>query len=318
MYILVQKGTNMAMSGLLLMRKMIPMSGESAHSPSSSTTALNQISYLDVSKPFNNANPPFEENSIWKFICTAFLSPQKNIIYLFGGIVRDVNTDIETNEWTIPTTNGIAPGKRREMNGIINNKTGKFYVFGGLSDQFTGTENIIALNDMNIFDTISLTWSKGSTIYAPLPRADYTATLLSNGIIVFIGGRETNYFVDVDINQTAQGVILENRNGHSAVLKTYPYEWSIPQVSALNFAPPTIIFHSAILIENYMFINLVINFIRNKKIIVLNLLLRTKRSNIHLGSGGQGLIKDCPCFDYHENDSIEFEEQQIALREKKL
>ncbi|CAB5214767.1 unnamed protein product [Rhizophagus irregularis] len=218
--------------------------GESAHSPSSSTTALNQISYLDVSKPFNNANPPFEENSIWKFICTAFLSPQKNIIYLFGGIVRDVNTDIgslksvlysynlETNEWTIPTTNGIAPGKRREMNGIINNKTGKFYVFGGLSDQFTGTENIIALNDMNIFDTISLTWSKGSTIYAPLPRADYTATLLSNGIIVFIGGRETNYFVDVDINQivlydttinkwssmTAQGVILENRNGHSAVL----------------------------------------------------------------------------------------------------
>lgn len=27
MYILVQKGTNMAMSGLLLMRKMIPMSG---------------------------------------------------------------------------------------------------------------------------------------------------------------------------------------------------------------------------------------------------------------------------------------------------
>jgi hypothetical protein len=127
--------------------------------------------------------------------------------------VRDVNTDIgslksvlysynlETNEWTIPTTNGIAPGKRREMNGIINNKTGKFYVFGGLSDQFTGTENIIALNDMNIFDTISLTWSKGSTIYAPLPRADYTATLLSNGIIVFIGGRETNYFVDVDINQ---------------------------------------------------------------------------------------------------------------------
>ncbi|PKY48712.1 hypothetical protein RhiirA4_525830 [Rhizophagus irregularis] len=67
------------------------------------------------------------------------------------------------------------------MNGIINNKTGKFYVFGGLSDQFTGTENIIALNDMNIFDTISLTWCPGQ--------------------------------------KTARGVILENRNGHSAVLR---------------------------------------------------------------------------------------------------
>ncbi|PKY60797.1 hypothetical protein RhiirA4_484939 [Rhizophagus irregularis] len=126
---------------------------------------------------------------------------------------------------------------------------------------------------------------------------DYTATLLSNGIIVFIGGRETNDFLDVDINQlvlydttidkwssmTARGVILENRNGHSAILtpderiiifggckgynetilnqlavlntKTYPYEWSIPQVSALNSAPPSIQLHSATLIENYMFIN---------------------------------------------------------------
>ncbi|CAB4426715.1 unnamed protein product [Rhizophagus irregularis] len=83
------------------------------------------------------------------------------------------------------------------MNGIINNnnKTGKFDVFGGLSDQFTGTENIIALNDMNIFDTISLTWCPGQKIV----------------------------LYDTTINKwssmTAQGVILENRNGHSAVLR---------------------------------------------------------------------------------------------------
>ncbi|POG78882.1 hypothetical protein GLOIN_2v1532937 [Rhizophagus irregularis DAOM 181602=DAOM 197198] len=82
---------------------------------------------------------------------------------------------------------------------------------------------------MIVFDTISLTWSTGSTINAPSPRLSYTATLLSNGIIVFIGGIETN---DVDINQlalydtkvnkwslmTARGVTLENRNSHSAVL----------------------------------------------------------------------------------------------------
>ncbi|CAB4426717.1 unnamed protein product [Rhizophagus irregularis] len=300
-----------AHSSVLVDKKLFFFGGYSGHSLKTSKN-LDQIIYLDISKPFNTANPPFEEISktipFGSSYATAFLSPQKNIIYLFGGIVKDVNTDLdsfksvlysynlETNEWIIPTTNGIAPGRRREINGVINNKTGKYYVFGGLSD-FTGAENTIALNDMNIFDTISLTWSKGASIYAPLPRTDYTATLLYNGIIVFVGGRETNNFVDVDINQlvlydttidkwssmTARGVILENRNAHSAVLtpderiiifggckgmngtilnqlavlntKTYPYEWSIPQVSALNSSPPSIQLHSATLIENYMFIN---------------------------------------------------------------
>uniref|UniRef100_U9V3T5 Galactose oxidase n=1 Tax=Rhizophagus irregularis (strain DAOM 181602 / DAOM 197198 / MUCL 43194) TaxID=747089 RepID=U9V3T5_RHIID len=313
----------------------------------------------------------------------------------------------ETNEWTIPTTNGIAPGNRREMNGVINNENGKFYVFGGLSDQFTGTENIIALNDMNIFDTISLTWSKGSTIYAPLPRADYTATLLSNGIIVFIGGRETNYFVDVDINQivlydttinkwssmTAQGVILENRNGHSAVLtpderiiilvgkimlpifpKVLPIVLPIFQEHITDLNEEEVdsiaVFSQKISVKEVIYSTIPIEYPMTSEAGVATVFNVTGwtnqrdflkilffRSNIHLGSGGQGLIKDCPCFvdfdsddwikinhkqvenktyaynpsvdlskmesitnkkNYHENDSIEFEEQQIALREKKL
>jgi hypothetical protein len=36
--------------------------------------------------------------------------------------------------------------------------------------------------------------------------------------------------------------------------KTYPYEWSIPQVSGIN-PPPTTHLHSAALIGNYMSIN---------------------------------------------------------------
>jgi N-acetylneuraminic acid mutarotase len=162
-------------------------------------------------------NPPFEElpNTIpfGSSYAIAFPSSQKNVIYLFGGITVNVNTglddfksilhsyNLETNEWTIPITSGIAPGRRREFSGVISNNTGKFYAFGGFSDQATGTPNVITLNDMNIFDINSLTWSKGSTINAPLPRTDFTVTLLTNGIIVFIGGRETNAFLDVDINQ---------------------------------------------------------------------------------------------------------------------
>ncbi|PKY40935.1 galactose oxidase [Rhizophagus irregularis] len=215
------------------------------------TLSLDQILYLDVSKPFNTANPPFEVLNVsipfGSSFATAFLSPQKDVIYLFGGTTRDVNTNVfnniksvlysfnlETNEWTIPTTNGIAPENRRLINGVINNENGKFYVFGGSNDYFAGANYGRALNDMNIFDTISLTWSKGTIENAPLPRISYTATLLSNGIIVYIGGTEIylNKSRSFDINQLslydtkvdlwssmrARGAILENRYSHSAVL----------------------------------------------------------------------------------------------------
>ncbi|GES94599.1 hypothetical protein GLOIN_2v1532917 [Rhizophagus clarus] len=299
-------------SSVLVDKKLIFLGGQELFFNQNIQLMLDQMLYLDVSKPFNTENPPFEEmpNTIpfKSSYATAFLSSQKNIIYLFGGYMRDVNTDLnifnpvfhsynlETNEWSVPTSNGITPSERVEINGVINNETGKFYVFGGDTNQETGSKTIVVFNDMNIFDINSLTWSKGSTINAPLPRIDYTATLLSNGIIVFIGGRETNAFNDVDINQlalydtkvdkwltmTAQGVTLENRNCHSAVLtpdekiiifggskgfnetivyqlavldtKQAPYEWSIPQVSALDNVPK-LQCHTATLIENYMFIN---------------------------------------------------------------
>src|SRR5438552_994914 len=106
---------------------------------------------------------------------------------------------------TYQKTNGIQPERKREINGVVNNENGKFYFFGGGTDKFTGSQNVIVYNDMNIFDTVSLTWSKSPIINAPLPRADYTATLLSNGIIVFIGGREKPGVNDpmrgVDMNQ---------------------------------------------------------------------------------------------------------------------
>ena len=140
----------------------------------------------------------------------------KNVIYLFGGIMMDVNTskdnfismlhsyNLETNVWDIPKTNGVEPERSREINGVVNDETGKIYIFGGATDKLIGSQYTILYNDMNIFDTVSLTWSKGSTINAPLPRVDYTATLLSNGIIVFIGGRGEHG--DVDMSQVNRHV----------------------------------------------------------------------------------------------------------------
>jgi N-acetylneuraminic acid mutarotase len=113
--------------------------------------------------------------------------------------------NLKTNEWNIPITNGNVPDRRRESNGVIDNKTGKFYGFGGVKDELIGSKNTIAFNEMIIFDTTSLTWSRGATLNTLLPRVDFTATLLSNGMIVFIGGREylaqLDQYLDVDINQ---------------------------------------------------------------------------------------------------------------------
>ncbi|CAB4376493.1 unnamed protein product [Rhizophagus irregularis] len=278
---------------------------------------INQILSLDVSKPFNTLDPPFEilnvTTPVRSSFATTFFSPLKNVIYLFGGIMRNgSNTKIdddrsnlysfnlETYKWSIPQTNETAPGRRIQMNGVINNKTGKFYVFGG----FSGKNNT-ALGDMNIFDTISSTWLKGSTKGSPPSLIGYTATLLSNRTIVFIGGKELYLNKLRDINQLAlydtevdqwtsmiaRGITLENRYSHSAVLtpderiiifggntndltipvlnqlavldtKVNPYEWSVPTP-----APPsslTISLHSATLVGNYMFVNFGKTYMKDK------------------------------------------------------
>src|SRR5256885_2026676 len=100
--------------------------------------------------------------------------------------MRDVNTNKDdfksilhtfnliTNEWNIPKTNGIEPIRRRQMSGVFNNETGKFYIFGGSTSQLTGSQDVLYFNVTEIFDTITLTWSRGSTLNAPFSRSDYT------------------------------------------------------------------------------------------------------------------------------------------------
>jgi len=50
---------------------------------------------------------------------------------------------------------------------------------------------------MIIFDANILTWSYGTTTNAPTARHFYTATLLSDGVIVYLGG--SNDFDAVEI-----------------------------------------------------------------------------------------------------------------------
>ncbi|CAG8813146.1 16260_t:CDS:1, partial [Dentiscutata erythropus] len=169
------------------------------------------IFYLDISNSFNieddNQNIPWIDLTstaeIPERICwhNSLKEINNNTIYLFGGITQNIKSkeltfdtllykfDITSQKWSKPSLTGISPGRRIRLEIVQDNKNDieNTYIFGGLT-----TNKIMWFNDMNILDTLKLNWLlvETSGINIPPPQADFTTTLLSNGIILYIGGRE--------------------------------------------------------------------------------------------------------------------------------
>ncbi|CAG8454604.1 5926_t:CDS:2 [Diversispora eburnea] len=131
---------------------------------------------------------------------------------------------------------GIPPIRRRNTQAVINNSNGKMYIFGGSTDPLFTNYNSdypksTFYNDMIILDTINWTWNYGSNINAPSRRNDFTAVILSSGIIIYIGGSLSNgsyvgmnqlYLFNTETNEwnamIANGDIPDSREGASSVL----------------------------------------------------------------------------------------------------
>ncbi|CAI2174742.1 4226_t:CDS:2 [Funneliformis geosporum] len=162
-----------------------------------------EIFYLDVSKPFDIKIPSWTElsnipfGSIWATVVSNNINNDPNI-YLFGGFMVDNDLvdsfssiihrfNVNSSTWNIPPVGGISPERRRETKAV--NSDGKLYIFGGSSEKYLGSPTIKFFNDMNIFDTVGLSWLIISQVDAPRKRASYTATLLPNGFIVYIGAK---------------------------------------------------------------------------------------------------------------------------------
>ncbi|CAI2186457.1 1206_t:CDS:1 [Funneliformis geosporum] len=154
-----------------------------------------EIFYLDVTRPFDTALPPWTELSIISPIpvesawATVSTNIKNSTIYLIGGIPFKTiihSYEIETHEWNnLP---GITLVGRRNMQ-AVSNDSGKIYIFGGFVNSPSGLQ---FTNELTIIDINSLSLSIGSTMGAPLARMLYTATMLPNGIIVYIGGQGTD------------------------------------------------------------------------------------------------------------------------------
>ncbi|CAG8729904.1 14248_t:CDS:2, partial [Dentiscutata heterogama] len=105
-------------------------------------------------------------------------------------VVYEFNT--KTQKWNTPNISGTLPKRRKEIQ-IVQDNSGKVYMFGGLANPSTGSTKTKWFNDMNILDIIEMSWSKVSNFNNNTPplQADFTATMLNNSVIVYIGGRQT-------------------------------------------------------------------------------------------------------------------------------
>ncbi|RHZ88689.1 hypothetical protein Glove_21g312 [Diversispora epigaea] len=172
--------------------------------------------YLDLNQSFDALSPtygPLKALPVGILLATACVGGVNNdTIFVFGGtnsvenptsqdkLINTFNTT--SKEWSTPQIEG-EPIRRRNIQAVIDAK-GKMYIFGGFgaSDYF---------KDMIIFDTITLTYSNGSTINGPLGMAGYTETLLPNGTIIYIGGEVWNSLVSIK-NITMYDIIEDSWN----------------------------------------------------------------------------------------------------------
>ncbi|CAG8456562.1 11834_t:CDS:2 [Funneliformis caledonium] len=257
--------------------------------------------YLDVSVPFNT------QNILWHDLTSINIIPahlaaasvkggaQNNTLFLYGGMPYD-NTetmaliyafDARSYSWGIPKMFDVNIGRKDNLKGIVDDK-GKMYMFGGNS----GVNLNDNRNDMIIFDTINLDWKIGSSINAPSPRCVFGSTLISDHLIIYIGGydkvalslNEVYLYDTIDDNWSTKktsGKIPSNRNSFSVVLgldgqrviifggaKEYEnlqsqnalyvlnlinYEWYIPKISGKIPSPRR--WHEANVIGKYMVVS---------------------------------------------------------------
>ncbi|KAF0476406.1 kelch repeat protein [Gigaspora margarita] len=209
----------------------------------------NEVWYLDLSIPFFNAKSPLWHKGVGMPIGydsgTSCVSPIDNSsIFLIGGemFVPNTNTpnftstvyifNSTTSQWSMHNIISFNSSftTRKEMQAIVDNN-GKIFIFGGSSYD---TINTIFYGDMNILDINTMTWSTPAQDFLIHTYVDYSATLLANGNIVYIGGRygSNSSVSSASMNQIqvfdtkndswsikmAYGDNVGPRDGHSAVL----------------------------------------------------------------------------------------------------
>ncbi|KAF0548084.1 galactose oxidase [Gigaspora margarita] len=217
-----------------------------------SANITNEVWYLDLSSSFDTATPPWNKDvgmPIGYVFGASCVSPIDNSVFLVGGrmfIPNTANVNLSSSPvyvfnsnislWTTPNIIGFNSSfkMRTEIQPVIDSY-GKIYTFGGNNYTYSNVP-YADYNDMSTLDTTSMIWfTLPKFANTPLPFFDYTATLLPNGIIVYIGGfkstppdqyeavsmYEIQTFNTINYSwstKNANGTYIDTRAYHSAVL----------------------------------------------------------------------------------------------------
>ncbi|CAG8696389.1 18688_t:CDS:2, partial [Gigaspora margarita] len=190
--------------------------------------------YLDVTLSMLNTTNPSWSMSIsipaaFQLASACVGGHNKNTIYLLDHFNTNTNNGDSNNTvvyafdtlaatWSTPIISGPIPLSRQQFQ-AVNDTNGVKYP--NLVNEF---------NDIYILDTLLLAWIQGSNVNAPTPRIDFTATLLNNGLILYIGGSTDGspiYMSEIPTYNTnnnswnttiATGDTVNSRSCHTAVL----------------------------------------------------------------------------------------------------
>ncbi|RHZ47254.1 hypothetical protein Glove_586g11 [Diversispora epigaea] len=218
-------------------------------------TSTYEMLYLDLTKPFDSKSNPWELLKegylpVYTYFSTSIVSTlDDDIIYLIGGYRLNITTNeyensnvvymynYSTIKWTTPEVDNATP--RQEITGVTDNK-GTVYIFGG--NNMTNFTMGTLYNDMQIFNVSTMIWSKLSINHnLPSPSCAYTATILKNGIIVYLGGVENdkgNYISRSEVTFSSMKTIR--------LFDTLKTEWLQMNVTGGDDIAPRV-FHSSVL-----------------------------------------------------------------------
>ncbi|RHZ81950.1 hypothetical protein Glove_116g48 [Diversispora epigaea] len=232
-------------------------------------TYYSEMFYLDLTNPFDIKNKSWyliEEGNlpVYTYLSAAIVSTlDDDIIYLIGGYRRNITTNkndysnlvymynYSTTRWTPLKVDNVTP--RQEIMGVINNE-GTIYIFGGSNAADYNVTAGTLYNDMQIFNVSTMFWSKLNIIYNfPSPRCAYTANILKNGIIVYLGGIEFDKGTFTNISEFISGYNYPSMKT-IRLFDTLKSEWAQMNVTGGDDISPRAYHSSVLTTDGYIII----------------------------------------------------------------